>query len=1020
MRGATVVVRGLAHRPGRSLVVALLAAAAVGAAVLAPAYARAAQQSVLSDGLRNAPVTATGLAVAAAGTADAAPAAHNLTADVRATVDAALARRPALAGRFGPGLAGLDVDTTLTGRAEPLAARLAYRDGACAQLQITGDCPVDSGEVLVSARSAAEHGIVTGDRVTLSYPTAGGPRPRAFRVTGLYAPRDAGAAYWGPTGYFAAGSGGPDAATRIDALFAGVEDDVRAEPGAAVSLRLDYPLRAAAVRLDDGPALRDALGPLAGDLRAADLELDTALPAILDDAQADAGALARTVPVIAVPLLLLCWFVLFLLVAALVEDRAAELALARLRGLAPGRAARFALGETLLLIALAAPVGAGAALLLVDAVARLALAEGTRVELRWPVAAAAAVAVLATGLAAALAARRTLARPVLALLRRVPARRRWTAGAAEGVAVALAAVSLMAAVADPGAPLALLAAPLLAVVAGVGTARLLMAAARLRLRLARRRGRVPALLSAAQLARRPGGHRLVAVLTVAVALLAFAATAWDVASQARRRHAEQAVGAARVYAVSAAHPEALVAAVGRADPQGRSMAVVRAEEQYGDGRVALVGVQSAILPRVAVWPGPADVAALAAALHPGAPAPLVVAGQLHVRVRVAALSGARTRLAALVAAPGEPPAAVSLGVLGIGERELDAALPGCAGGCRLIGFGLTRAGGGSAPFAAELQLAAIRSTAGPVASPGWDRPDGWRTVPQRAPQARVDLTPGPVLGWRVSSTDPGDVVVEYRDAPDTLPAVLAGAAPADDPRATGFRFPGFSQAPQDFTVVGRVARLPRVGPAGLLVDLDYAVRAASRTAGLADSSQLRYEVWAAPDAPADLDRRLAETGVRVLRTDSIDGELARAARRAPALGFRLYLLAGAAAVLLALGAVLLVVAVAAPGRRAELAALRTAGVRVPLLRRAVLREHLALLGAPTVVGFAAGVAAALLMLPGTPLVTVGGPVGSLAYRPAWGALPVALAVCAAGVAAALFGVRRLLTAEDRAARRTRL
>src|SRR5690606_35190643 len=185
----------------------------------------------------------------------------------------------------------------------------------------------------------------------------------------------------------------------------------------------------------------------------------------------------------------------------------------------------------------------------------------------------------------------------------VPARARRQAGIIEGLVVALAGASLFAAVGDPTAPLALLAPALLAVLAGVVAARLLVLWARLRLRVARRRGRVPALLSAAHLARRPERHRVVVVVTVAVALLSFAATAWDVAAKARDDTARDTVGAARVYSVTAAHPRALADAVVEADPSGRSMAVVRTSEPYADGRVELVGVQARLLPEIAVWRG---------------------------------------------------------------------------------------------------------------------------------------------------------------------------------------------------------------------------------------------------------------------------------------------------------------------------------------------------------------------------------------------------------------------------------
>src|SRR5262249_9189720 len=149
--------------------------------------------------------------------------------------------------------------------------------------------------------------------------------------------------------------------------------------------------------------------------------------------------------------------------------------------------------------------------------------------------AVAALAALVVGIGAVmLAGRRTLARPVLALLRRVPERGRWRAGVAEGIVVALAGASLAAAAGGRTSPLALLAPALLAVVAGIVAGRVLQLWANARLRgNPLRRRRVAVLLANAQIARRPLAQRVIVVVTVAVALLSFAATAWDVAAQAR-------------------------------------------------------------------------------------------------------------------------------------------------------------------------------------------------------------------------------------------------------------------------------------------------------------------------------------------------------------------------------------------------------------------------------------------------------------------------------------------------------
>jgi hypothetical protein len=361
-----------------------------------------------------------------------------------------------------------------------------------------------------------------------------------------------------------------------------------------------------------------------------------------------------------------------------------------------------------------------------------------------------------------------------------------------------------------------------------------------------------------------------------------------------------------------------------------------------------------------------------------------------------------------VAAPGEPPRSVALGPLVTGPRAYTAPLSGCAGGCRLVALTIGRVAGGADPYAAALTVQGVSSGATTL-SAGLDRTGRWRTAAQRGAQTQVTLTPGTAgLGMTVSSGDAGDVMVQYLDAPNALPAVLAGVAPADDGHAAAFRFPGFAEQPQAFTVAAHADQLPRAGRRGLLFDLDYAVRDAERASSLADNDTLRYEVWAGRDAPTDLANRLTSAGVRILRADTLDGTVEQLGRRAPALGLWLYLLAGAAALVLAVGVVLLTAHVGLRARLYELAALRVSGVGANVVRAAVLREYRLLLGAPLVVGCVAGIAGAAVMLPGIPLVTVGTPAGPVGYRPALGALPVALVATLLGFGLAVALVLRML------------
>lgn len=999
MTGWAVMLRGMRHRAGRSALVALLAAVAVAAAVLAPGFSRAAEQSVLTDGLTEAG-RATALTVTATGTAEMAPAAHQVSGDARIAVDGVLARHPTLARALDDPIAGVDTDTLVRGDRDPVAARLAYRDGVCDHLTITGECPIDAGRVLISARTSADHGIGVGDLLTVRF----ADHTRELEVAGMYQPPEVEVPYWGGTAYFTHGGFDPESgAPRVDAMFTVAQSDVQADPDAVVNLSLSYPLPPPAVRLDDVPTLRDDLAAAGTGIRAAGLEPATALPTVLDQVAADRDAIARTAPVIAVPLLVLAWVVLFLLVGAVTEERGREIALAKLRGFPAGRAARFGIGEVLVLIVAAAAPGIALGLGVVEAAGRLALADGAHVEVRAPVFAAAGVALAGAVVAAVLAGRATLRRSALVLLRRVPARGGWRAGAAEGMLVALAAAALVVTLGDRTAPLAMLTPALLAVVAGVAAARLVGLWSRLRLRVARRRGRIPGLLSAAQLARRPEGRRLVAVVAVAVALLTFTATAWDVAAQARHDHAVATVGADRVYRVSADHPAALLAAARTAAPDGRAMAVARTSVPYAGQQVELLGVDSPRLATVARWP---DGDPPGGTLRPPVPERMTVAERVEVTASTVDPGPQEVRLSALVAAPGQPPDTVELGTLRESERTYAAALPACpAGGCRLLGLSLGRTGV-AGPFTATVTVEWISSAGGELAA-GFDDPGVWRVVePGRANAPAVELTHGNTLTVAVDGGQDGDVVLAHRDSVDVLPVVLAGAAPADDPAADEFTFPGFSQRAEPFTVAGTADSLPRVGDRGLMFDLEYASAAAGRTVGLADST-LTYEVWADRSAPADLPQRLAAAGVPVVDADTLTGTVDRLARRAPALGLWLHLLAAGMAVALASGVVALAGRIGLDSRRYEWAALRVGGVRTGTLRRALLREQAALVGWPLLIGAVAGVAAAALMLPGLPLVETGTPTGTSSYRLQPGAIPVAAAVTATAllVIAALRALR---------------
>ncbi len=1008
-----VTLRGIRYRSGRSLVVFLLAALATTAAVLAPAYTRVAQQSALSDQLRDVPAPTLGLTVT--GGDDPQGLFAELSPGIRSqrTLDDVV-------GAPYQGTVSTVVLKSLTGTP---TSHLIYRSGICGHLRITaGVCPgSDTSGVLVSATTARSYGLRAGGQLSFGG-TDRDPAHAALyrhRIAGIYQVRDAAEPYWWGGGQLAGAPGTTaDPRDRVEAVLTG---DVAARrwPGASGSrTELDFPVRPERIDMDTVPALRAALARLDTVAEADQITVGTGMISAFDDARKEQRAIGTAVPVVAVPLVLLCWFVLYLMVASLTEDRGPEIALAKLRGVRTPAVLRFGLGEALLLILLATPVGLALGEAVVQLTALAVLRDGSRVELRWPVLVVALISLAGALIAAVLAARRTIRLPVLRLLRRVPERSRWRAGIAEGALVALAGAALYEVLSDPSATLGLLAPPLLAFVVGLVAARTLGFLAGRRLRASHGRLPAPRLLSTAQLARRPIAQRIVLAVTVAVSLLGFAATAWDVAAHNRRQVAQDEVGAEQVYTVGATGPQALRDAVRRIDPAGRYlMPVMQSDVHYGDGSESVLAVDPARLPAVATWSGRStdEVRALARRITDTAPAPPTVRGPLRVDVATDVLDSAKpVQFIALLARPDQPSTEVPLGVLSSARDSYRAELPGCAAGCQLTGLGLSRYPGDFHPIRATFRITAVHDD-GRTLAMGLGTPGRWRAPVTNADEGSVRLRAdrGLTVSYRGAGSD--GPLVSYATTPERWPAVVAGATPSDDPHSDQFSFPAFGDDPVPFQLAGTDRVIPRAGRHALLVDLTLVQRRGSVQPSGSDQPQASYQVWASPGAPAGLAARLTAAGLPVQRTDSLPDTLDRLGRRAPALALRLYLIAGAAALLLAVGATLLTAQIGAGGRRYELAALRVVGLSRSDQARAIRREYRLLLGVPLLAGLLAGAAGAVLMLPSVSLVTAGDAGAYRVYQlgPYW--VPGAVLAAVLALAGAALLVARMLggTGTDR-------
>src|SRR5688572_2815676 len=178
---------------------------------------------------------------------------------------------------------------------------------------------------------------------------------------------------------------------------------------------------------------------------------------------------AEIVPIAAVPLVLLCWFVLFLAVAAAAQRRRHELGLLALRGVRTPHRWWLGVGESLVPIVLGAAAGYVLGHVAVRVAAELMLSRASDVPITAGATRYVVIAVVGALVAGVLAQRRELAQPAVDLLREIPPRiGRWKAAVLETAiaALAVAAVVQLRAGGEGLAGVALFAPALLVLAAG--------------------------------------------------------------------------------------------------------------------------------------------------------------------------------------------------------------------------------------------------------------------------------------------------------------------------------------------------------------------------------------------------------------------------------------------------------------------------------------------------------------------------------------------------------------------------
>ncbi len=1014
------------YRRAQAAALMLLSALIATCAALAPLYTRALEQGLLRQAVFQAAPADTALTIKATRTPT--------------TPDLALSRLaevvpPAVRDLHEPGIGtynGQVVFQVFPNR-PGAPVDLIHRDRMCDHVRMTaGSCPTAKGEIAVTADEARFWKWKPGDRFTVTERDApAGAAPQVLTVAGVYeqVPDDA---YWmrlkldGRSGGTIDGGDTPALDSWITAAptFEGAWGNAR--------LTMQYPLDRRGLTLDDVPTAASAIAATRAD--SGTIEVDSPMAALLAGIREGQEQVRLVVPLLMAQLGLLAAVVLLSVAGAAVEQRRPEVALARLRGRSRDGARWLVVGELGVTVLLGLPLGLAIAVAINEAARRLLLPDGVPFEFPPGVLVALLAAALVALGAVWLAAQPVLNEPISSLLRRVAqarASRRLPVVDIVVAALALAGIAGLATTSDAG-PLALVTPTLLSLAAGLVVAHVVVRAAASSGAASVRRGRVGPALTAYQLARRPAVRKVVTIVTVATALAVFAANAVTVADRNRAARAQLEAGAPVTMLTDAVEPASLQRALAAVDPSGTTVtpvAIVRPRDTAATATLAVVprGFQS-----VAFAPPQQEPLKLSA-LAPPALEPVRLDGTtLSVTAQPSlSLDGAaandpapagRLLLGIVVTTPDGQRLTRDLGTVPLGSRRpvtLKAPVL-CPDGCRLDSL-TVRAD--LAPSKIRLQpWQAPSADAAPAVTGqlslsglavdgkalGIGEADRWQ------PSLRVDAAPDDRLRPAAASTADRlvlDVVssgvvlsLAYADVPASVPALLAGAVPPGG-TVQQFTASGLAGFPTSMTRAQQVPALPVLGDRGVLVNYDTLSRLGGRIPGSAS-----LQAWLGTDSPAQVERvrkTLSDSGINVLSVHSFAQSKQAYDRSAAGWGLQLALVTGVLALLMA---ALALVVVAATGWRAvarDFAAMRMAGVPLPVLRRAARSEQLVVVGVGVGVGALSGLVGAHLAMPLIPLFNQPAPVPALDLSPAW---PAVAGACL--VALVLLGAVGLLVARS--------
>ncbi len=988
----------------RGLAAALVVAAAAGIAVVAigPIWSRASLESNLRETFRTVGSDA-GLRLFATAGPDSDDVPVGLAQQAWDTAPRSLPGYPSR-------IRGIRIGVHLSTAAAPLAAAssaLVYRSDACRRVRIVqGRCPSGEDEVMVSRDVSGLTGY--GYRLGAEVTATGLAEQHAYRISGVYAVDDPSSAYWFGLGFPVRSTGGGGEPLAFDPLIgtvAGLQRFSRLQPASVSS---DYLLDPERVRLADVPRIEAAVAAL--QRRYADqqrLRVVSGFGPVVAEVQRRQGATDLGGVLVTLQLALLAWAVLFQIATDAAEARAAEVALLTLRGATRLRTAVFTFTEPLVLLMGAVPLGIVAGWSAVLLLAPTVLLPGTPVVLDAAAVLAAVAAFTGGAAAVALAGRRVLRRSVLQLWQRTERSAEPLRPFAVDLAVAAVAVAAVVALLVAGrsaGPVLLLAPGLLVAAVGLLGVRLVPGLVRRFVPPTRTAASVPLFLAVRQVARRPAGLRLVAVLAVALGLASFAGVAQGAAATDRAARAAADVGAPRTFRVLDSTPGRTIAAVERADPEGRwAMAATTWSPSGGTitGRVLAVQADRYAAVGLTASGGPA-VGELGRRLGSPVDAVRFRGDRLTIALTATTVAGRPVVGVDLVDATGARRQATA-GVLREGRRTYAADVP-CARGCELVGL-------------AWLPAVDRGAIGGDVLLTGVEVGLDGAASPLRLPRAAGSWVAAPPVSGAVDrvragregvqdrfrSADGGYGGVQLASRPLPLPVIATASAVL---RGDVDDVPRMEDQAGDVVPV-RVTRfaplLPVVLGTGAVVDLgalDYRLGSLFR--------EVEPQVWLGSAAPPDALQRLRAAGLRLRVLDSTGSEQARLARQGPALSLLLLQVCGAAGAVLAMLATAISISSTARRRSYEAAAMLALGLRRAQVGGAAVLEQVLLLAAAVALGVPAGWLAAVVTLPVLPRFDTATPIALITVPSPLPALALAGAFLLLVLVAALVGALAVL------------